>query len=243
VGKGKRRWLASERIAFRLLEERGYEVLETHRKVVIEGVEVGEVDAIARGPDGSLYAVEVKAGRLDVHGVRQAYANAVVLGYKPLVVCKGFADDAAQKLAERLGVEVIELEDVFLVDAEELEDIVRGAAVEAVADVASLLLEPPRIPPGLLEAVKAIAGSSSPLDAARRSGRSLREVAEAAKLLKERSLLARKAGWRGVALAASLTLTGLRLAALLGTLRDAAERLAEERETLLGPRRGRREES
>ncbi len=240
VGKGKRRWLASERIAFRLLEERGYEILETHRKVVVEGVEVGEVDAVARGPDGSLYAVEVKAGRLDVHGVRQAYANAVVLGYKPLVVCKGFADDAAQKLAEKLGVEVIELEDVFLVDAEELEDIVRGAAAEAVADALSLLLEPPRIPPGLLEAVKAIAGSSSPLDAAKRSGLGLREVAEAAKLLKEKSLLARKGGWRGVALAAALALAGLRLTALLGSLRDAAERLAEEREALLG-RRGREE--
>jgi predicted RecB family endonuclease len=231
VGTGKRRWLASERVAFRLLEERGYTILETHKPIEIEGVEVGEADAIALGPDGERYVVEVKAGRLDVHGVRQAYVNALVAGGKPLVVAKGFSDDAAKALAEKLGVKVIELEDVFLVDSEELEDLVYGAAAEAVAEVIWLLAKPPRLTPRQLEEVEAIASSPTLLDAARRLNRKPGELRETVALLRRLSPLARRGGWHGVRTMASIVLASLRLRAAL----DSFTASVEEARNLLGP--------
>ncbi len=226
MGVGRRRWLASERIAFRVLEERGFRILETHRKLVLDGVEVGEVDALAEGPDGERYVVEVKAGRLDVHGVRQVYTAAVLEDAKPLVVAKGFADDAAKKLAESLGVEVIELEDVFLVDSEELEEIVHGAVVEGVAEALSLVLNPPRVPPEELDRLKAVASSRNILEAAKRLGVKPGELRETVKLLKSASSIARRGGWRGVTLTAQLVLAGLRMRAALDALYDASEKLS-----------------
>ena len=233
MGTGRRRWLASERIAFRMLEEQGFRILATHQKLVVDGVEVGEADAIAIGPDGSKYVVEVKAGRLDVHGVRQAYTNALILDAKPLVVAKGFADDAAKALADRLGVKVIPLEDVFLVDAEELEDIVYTAAMEAVAEVATILLNPPTVPPHAIPQLEAIAVSSNIIEAAKRLGIRPSDLREVVDMLKSSTQLARRAGWRGVQLAASLVLQGLRLRATMESLRDSSEKLAENLRKLL----------
>ena len=132
----RRRGRASERIAEGILENLGYKVIETHRKVIVNGVETSEVDLIVEDSKGERYAVEVKSGRLDVTGVRQAYVNGKVLGLKPMVVCKGFSDDAAKALASELDVKVIELKDMFIVDPEEIEEIVRVV----IEDIASELL-------------------------------------------------------------------------------------------------------
>ncbi len=228
MGTGRRRWLASERIAFKILEERGFNIVETHKKLLIDGIEVGEVDAIAIGPDGERYVVEVKAGRLDVHGVRQVYTAAELLEAKPLVVAKGFADDAAKKLAEKLGINVIELEDVFLVDAEELENIVYGTVVEATAEILRLILSPPPVPPHHIERLKAIASSDSAAEAAKRLGVRISELRETLVFLKQLTPLARRGGWRGISLAARLLLLGLRLRATLETLSTAADRITEQ---------------
>jgi len=134
VLSSRRRGFASERIAISVLEELGYRVLEIGKKIVINNTEIGEVDVVAEDSSGVKYAVEVKAGKLDVSGVRQAYVNALVLGAKPMVVCKGFADDAARELAEKLGVQVIQLSDIFLVESEELYSIVREVVEEALTD-------------------------------------------------------------------------------------------------------------
>ncbi|MEL9997267.1 MAG: hypothetical protein QXH99_02070 [Sulfolobales archaeon] len=130
----RRRGVASEYIAVGVLGELGYKVLETGKKVVINDVEVGEVDVVVEDGSGERYAVEVKAGRVDVGGVRQAYINALVLGLKPMVVCKGFADDAARELAERLNVKVIQLSDIFLVESEEIYTIVREVVEEVLTE-------------------------------------------------------------------------------------------------------------
>jgi predicted RecB family endonuclease len=130
----RRRGLASERIAVSILEELGYRVLEVGKKVIINGTEIGEVDVLAEDQSGEKYAVEVKAGRLDVGGVRQAYVNALILGAKPMVICKGFSDDAARELAEKLGVRVVQLSDVFLVESEELYSIVREVVEEILTE-------------------------------------------------------------------------------------------------------------
>jgi predicted RecB family endonuclease len=134
VLSAKRRGLASERIAVSILEELGYRVLEVGRKIIINDTEIGEVDVLAEDQSGEKYAVEVKAGRLDVGGVRQAYVNALILEAKPMVICKGFADDAARELAEKLGVRVVQLSDVFLVESEELYSIVREAVEEVLTE-------------------------------------------------------------------------------------------------------------
>ena len=134
VISSRRRGLASERIAISVLEELGYKVLEVGKKIVINNTEIGEVDVVVEDSSGEEYAVEVKAGRLDVSGVRQAYVNALVIGAKPMVICKGFADDAARELAERLGVKVVQLSDVFLVESEELYSIVREVVEEVLTE-------------------------------------------------------------------------------------------------------------
>jgi predicted RecB family endonuclease len=134
VLSARRRGLASERIAVSILEELGYRVLEVGKKIIINNTEIGEVDVLAEDQSGEKYAVEVKAGRLDVGGVRQAYVNALILGAKPMVICKGFADDAARELAEKLGVRVVQLSDVFLVESEELYSIVREVVEEVLTE-------------------------------------------------------------------------------------------------------------
>ncbi|MEL9940416.1 MAG: recombinase RecB [Ignisphaera sp.] len=157
-----RKWLSSERIALRVLEELGFRILETRKKVLVNGIEVGEIDAIVEDSNGDKWGVEIKAGRIDVSGIRQVYVNSIIENVKPMVVCKGFADDAAKELAEKLGIKVIELSDVFLVDSEELETIVREVIENAFADFLELLFTMPiNIKQEWLEVLKAIANSQT----------------------------------------------------------------------------------
>jgi predicted RecB family endonuclease len=204
----------------------GYRIIETHKRIVIEDVEVGEVDAIAIGPDNEYYAVEVKAGRLDVHGVRQVYSNAKLLGMRPLAICKGFADDAAKIVAEKLGVKVIELSDVFLVDAEELEEIVYGASFEAFSEAIRILLDPTIKPrTEYLDYIKAIASTDSMHEASRALNKDVKEVAEIVAWLRSLSPLARRGGYRSIRLLALLLLARYRLQGLIETLENDVERL------------------
>lgn len=136
----RRRWLSSERIAIRFLEEHGYRVIDRNVSVKISDVDVSEVDAIVEDRDGVRYAVEVKAGKIDVNGIRQAYVNAELLGLKPLIIAKGFSDERAERLAEKLGVKVIQLSDYFLVNAEELEIIIREALEDTLNTILSILV-------------------------------------------------------------------------------------------------------
>ncbi len=231
MGIGEKRWTASEKIALRLLEEQGYIILETHKRIRIGGVEVAEIDALAKGPDGETYVVEVKAGRLDVTGVRQAYTNAVLLGARPLVVCKGYADESAKTLAEKLGVKVVKLEDIFLTDPEELEYVVETAIEEALHGVLRILLDPSiRLKPETYHVLKAIAEEDTIQDAAHRIGRSVEYVAQVLDELRRQGILPRKLRryntLRGIA---RLLIYRARLQSLLESMEKQIERL----ETLL----------
>lgn len=127
----KTKGLSSERIAKRLLESRGFHVLSIKHRVMDGEDKVAEVDIVAEDSEGVRYAVEVKAGKGDVNAVRQAFANAKLCGFKPLLVCKGFADDAARKVASKLGVEVVELSEYYLLlEPEELESIIKKCVEE-----------------------------------------------------------------------------------------------------------------
>lgn len=123
--------LSSERIAKRLLESRGFHVLST-KHMIMEGKEkVAEVDIIVEDSNGEKYAVEVKAGKGDVSSIRQAYANAKLCGHKPLLICKGYADNAARKAALKLHVKVVELSEYYLLlEPEELESIIKKCVEE-----------------------------------------------------------------------------------------------------------------
>ncbi|MET1129187.1 MAG: restriction endonuclease [Thermoproteota archaeon] len=225
--KGSRRALASERIALRLLEEMGYTTIETHKKIVINGVEVSEVDAIVKDRNGDIYAVEIKSGRIDVQGIRQAYTNALLVNAKPMVVGRGFSDDAARELAENLGVKVIELEDLFLVDPAELELLIYKTAAEAVAEVIHLLFNP-RIPvkPGELQILAALSSSGSLHEAAESLNKDIEEIVAVVRRLKELTPIART-GYAGIQLVSRLLLIKAQLQSLLDEARRLTLRLDE----------------
>ncbi|MFQ6136137.1 MAG: recombinase RecB [Candidatus Hydrothermarchaeales archaeon] len=130
---GRTKGLSAERIAVGILEKLGFEVIETSHVVKISETEVVEIDILARDGSGEAFAVEVKAGKGDVSSLRHAYANASIAGYKPMLICKGFSDDAAKLVAEELGVKVIELSEFYLLlEPEELETIVRNAMTQVL---------------------------------------------------------------------------------------------------------------
>ena len=189
----KRRWRSSEEIALRFLEEQGYKILDTHHKIKIEGIEIGEVDAIVEDEEGNKYAVEIKAGRIDVTGIRQAYVNAQLLGYKPLVVAKGFSDESAALLAEKLGVKVIQLSDYFLVESEELETLIKASIRSIIEEFLNALLVSKNLNPEETDFLATIAQSRNIKEVADKLGISVEEVARKIKRLQNKGILSKRA--------------------------------------------------
>ena len=125
---------SSERIARGVLERLGYRILETNKKITVDEAEAFEVDILAVNPQGEKCCVEVKAGSASVSDIRQVFADSKILELKPLLVCKGFADEAAEAVAKELDVELVRLSEYYiLLEPEELEVIVR-TAVQHVLD-------------------------------------------------------------------------------------------------------------
>jgi len=167
-------------------------VVETGKRIELGGTEVGEVDVIAVNSEGNVYAVEVKAGKIDVSGVRQAYVNALLVGAKPMVVCKGFADDAARELSEKLGVKVIQLSDVFLVESEEIYTIVREVIEETLTDYLELFYGySPQLKPEHLEVLSAIHTSTSIDEAAEKLGVDVSALAKRIEDLRRQGVIPR----------------------------------------------------
>ncbi|MDI9619335.1 MAG: recombinase RecB [Candidatus Nezhaarchaeota archaeon] len=166
-----RRGLSSERIAMGILERLNFKVVDTRKKIVKDEVEVGEVDIVALSPEGELYAVEVKAGRANVSDIRQAYTGALLLGMRPLIVCKGLADAAAEAVAKELDVKVLSIPEYhILFEVEDLESAVR-AAVQDVLDDLTLFAPLPKgekLKKKDLSLLRAVASSSSMDEAASR---------------------------------------------------------------------------
>ena len=193
---GRRHSRASEALAARILEELGFRILSTHEPVVVDGVEVSDIDIVAeRG--GERYAVEVKAGAVDVSGVRQAYVNALLAGMKPLIVARGYSGEEARALAERLGVEVILLPDMVAAGADEVREIVREAVADAVLEVLGRLLDCPSLDPGEWALIESIARNGGLPPAAEELGLSLEEAARIIASLRRRGAIR----WSGRSLA------------------------------------------
>ncbi|MCE4600273.1 MAG: recombinase RecB [Desulfurococcales archaeon] len=200
---GKRAWRASEAIARQLLEELGYRVLEVHKRIVVDGVEIGEVDAIAE-KEGARYAVEIKAGVLDVTGVRQAYTNALLLGYKPLVIARGM-DEKAGKLADRLGVDTIILSDVIYTSVDEVRMIVQEAVYDAIDRILEAFTKCHEVDDDDLRVLEAIATTDTIREAAEAVDTSVEDLARRIGTLHRRGLLPR-GNYRLVRLMARLLL-------------------------------------
>lgn len=124
-----------------LLPALGLTPLAHRYKIMRDGVEVGEVDVLAEDSSKRLYAVEIKAGKVDVSGIRQAYVNAKLLNATPMVICRGYADESAKKLAEELGIEVVTLPDYVFLSIDELVGALTTAFVRALAHVLTTLAE------------------------------------------------------------------------------------------------------
>lgn len=124
-----------------LLPALGLTPLAHRYKILKDGVEVGEVDVLAQDSAKRLYAVEIKAGKVDVSGVRQAYINAKLLNATPMVICRGYADESAKRLADELGVEVITLPDYVFLSIDELVGALTAAIIRAIAHILTALAE------------------------------------------------------------------------------------------------------
>jgi len=122
-----------------LLSRLGFIILGKRIRVFVNGNEVGEVDILAQDAAGNKYAVEVKSGKIDVTGIRQAYVNAKILNARPLIVARGFSNTSAEALARELGVETITLDENVLVKAEELMIAIEMALYKFLEDAVSLL--------------------------------------------------------------------------------------------------------
>lgn len=181
---------ASEAIASSYLESLGFKIIEVHKKVSLEGVDVSDVDIVAE-KDGVVYAVEVKSGAIDVDAIRQAYVNAKVLGMRPLVVGRGLADERASALARELGVEVLLLSDLLVVQLAELREVVYEAVYSALNDLLSFLASCAKLEPEDERVIEALATSSTISGVAEKLGVSEQEAAKLIASLTERGVLPR----------------------------------------------------
>ncbi|ABL77562.1 restriction endonuclease [Thermofilum pendens] len=196
-----------EALARLILELEGFSVEQTRLRLERNGVSLAEVDILAR-KNGEAYAVEVKSGRVSVTDVRQVYANAALLGAKPLLIARGFSDEAAKATAEELGVKVLLIPDyVYFVDTEELLRLVEEAValtLEKLLSVSPANLSPPEV-----EVVKAIASSSSFEEAARRLGVSTDALGKAVEALREKGAITLHSPFRLLRLQCKLLLLSL----------------------------------
>jgi predicted RecB family endonuclease len=111
--QGKAAMRSSESIAANLLQQMGYKVVEMHKKVTINNIEISDVDIVTE-KNGIKYAVEVKAGPADVSSIRQIYVNSKLLNMVPMIISRGLADEKAEELAKELNVIFISVSDQVL---------------------------------------------------------------------------------------------------------------------------------
>ncbi len=116
-----------------MLESKGFSIIATNFKINSKGENIAEIDIVAE-KNGDKYAIEVKSGKANLSAVRQIYANAKLVGCKPLLICKK-SDDATKEMAKKLGVEIIEFAEYhLLLEPEELESIVKKCMEEVMEE-------------------------------------------------------------------------------------------------------------
>ncbi|MCX8188304.1 MAG: YraN family protein [Nitrososphaeria archaeon] len=208
-----KRGISSERIAKSILKKMGFQILEKNKKVVLNGTQVFEVDLIAKDEMGDVYCVEVKAGRIGVSDVRQAYANSMVLGLKPLIICKGYADKATEVLAEELKVKVFLFPDYYyLIEPEDLDYIVREAVRDVLEEYGLVSLTVfDTITKKELKILKTLSEKETFEECAKSLNISLEKLGEHISLMREKGLLRKTEGYEGIRRQAKRTLIFLEM--------------------------------
>jgi predicted RecB family endonuclease len=193
-----------EMLAQIILELEGYTVEKTRHVLSVEGRPVAEIDVVAK-KDGETYYVEVKSGKVSVTDVRQAYTNARLAGVKPLIVARGFSDDAARITAKELGVEVLLIPDyLHLISPEEILQIVE-AAVHLTLE--KLLPNPVNeLSQEELQVVRAIALSNTFEEAANKLGIGTHELGRKVSELREKGAITSTSPYRLLRLQCKLLL-------------------------------------
>ncbi|MEM4443938.1 MAG: hypothetical protein QW650_00505 [Thermofilum sp.] len=202
------RGLWSELLAELVLELEGFEVVKRQEKILRGGEEVGEVDIVAR-KGNDLFAVEVKSGKISVGDVRQAYTNSVLLGFKPLLIARGFSDKAAEELAKELGVEVFLLPEYFhFVSMEELTAAIEQAVVRVLDQLVPAQVE--ALSSEDILVLEALALSSDFSEAARRANFSEADLGKRLDEMRRRGVITRVTGFAALRLQAKLILLARR---------------------------------
>jgi len=87
------------RLTYVCPEEVGCNILDTMLLIlIINDADVSGVDAIVERSRQE-YSTEIKAGGIDVNGIRRAYVNTLLLGPKPVVAAEGFDDNSVAEPA------------------------------------------------------------------------------------------------------------------------------------------------
>jgi len=183
---------ASVEIAKRVLEKRGYTVIDENVRIRLNGLEVGEVDILAKSPSNELLAVEVKAGGIGVSELKQLYVNALILKAKPVAVARSTSDEA-KALASRLGIELVELSDLLTIDEEELYSVVKSAVEDAFFELLAAL--PALGDEQTARLLEAVAHSENLDQAARIMGVGIGELERSLQELRRNGLLPPLAGY------------------------------------------------
>jgi predicted RecB family endonuclease len=192
--KPRVRGRSSERIAKGILEKLGYEILETNKTVTVDEAKAFEVDILAINSEREKCCAEVKAGQAGVSDVRQVFADSKLLGLKPILICKGFANEAAEAVARELQVRMIRLSEYYiLLEPEELEIIVR-TAVQDVLDEYGFYPLPPweAIRDDDWKVMESIAGAESFQEAAQLLSLSVEELGQKIGTLRDHEVFPRR---------------------------------------------------
>lgn len=172
--KPKVRGITVEELAKTLLEEKGFTIIEKRKRIRRNNVDIAEVDLVAE-KDGNLYAIEVKAGKISVTDLRQAYTNAQLINASPLIICRGFADRSAKELAKELNIEVMLLPNYFLfIEPEEVVNLIE----RSIINVLTRIIEPQvhEIDEDELELLKLFALCKNFPEAVKKSGMSANKL-------------------------------------------------------------------
>ncbi len=167
--------------------------MKTRERLKVDGVDVGEVDLIAEDAEGTRYAVEVKAGKVTVGDLRNAYGTAHLLKMKPLIVCRDFADKAAELVAKELGIKVIRMARYFLVEPEEIRKVLEEIVCRTLEEELLGLLEALEMSPKDARILQELSESRSISELTSRLQLPERQCKELIGALRKRYRLLRKA--------------------------------------------------
>ncbi|HDN18339.1 MAG TPA: hypothetical protein ENF41_04685 [Candidatus Bathyarchaeota archaeon] len=210
---------SSEELASIILEHLGFEIIETRKPIEVGGIEVAEIDLLAKDENGETYAVEVKSGRASVTDVRQAYSNAQLIGAKPMIVCHGFSGKSAEAAALSLNVRSVLLPEYYLLTLKEL----KGVIEDLVLTILSIFEEavPEKLEERELKILECIAESSNMSNAIEKSGFKRGRFIRILEALRRKGVFPiRNPGYRYLRMQARLVLRRYRLRKLLERIHE-----------------------